>query len=63
MQLLLFFLFGSTVLAGLWWWLVINRYRGSYTPAQIQQVGSTAVVLSVTTLLWVCNFIRVLFHL
>lgn len=63
MQLILFFLFGSVFLAGLWWLLVVNRYRGSYTPAQIQQVGSTAVVLSVISLLWVLNFIRVLFHL
>jgi hypothetical protein len=62
MQLMLFFLFGSAVLAGMWWWLVVTRYRDSYTSAQIQQVGSTAVVLSVISLLWVCSLIRTLLN-
>jgi hypothetical protein len=61
MQLMVFFLFGSAVLAGLWWWLVVTP--SANTPAQSAKIGGSAVVLSVISLLWVCNFLRLLFHL
>lgn len=57
MILLLYFLLGSLILAGAWWVAVIHR-----APDQMQSVAGAGLVLSVITLLWVCQFIRLTFR-